>query len=123
MSLSVETIGDVWKFDRLITIEWLMKILWELYDFKDKDLQLAIKRCYVLESATWKEVEKHPVQVVSVLMAFMRLLAERDFMLEEMIEAYVDHGIRDAFEKAEDYFEDLKRIYGESMFFQSLSLV
>lgn len=123
MSLSVKTIGDVWKFDRLITIEWLMKILWELYDFQDKNLQLVIKRCYVLESATWKEIEKHPVQAVSVLIAFMNLLAERDSMLEEMVEAYVNHNIWDAFKIADDYLEDLNRIYGKSKFFQSVSLV
>lgn len=122
MSLSMKSITDVWKFDRLITIQWLMKILWELYDFKDKDLQHVLKRVCLFGGAAWDEIEKNPEQAVIVLFAFMRLLARGDAMLEGMIESFINGNVFDAYERAEKFFEYLKKIYGESMFFQSVHI-
>lgn len=123
MSLGLNPRIEFSRFDRLITIEWLMKILWELYDFNNRDLQLTIKRCSVLGDATWDEVEKHPAQVVCVLMAFMKLLAKRDSMLEEIVEIYVNNNIYEAFGKADKYFESLNEIYGKNDFIRGVDLV
>ena len=111
------------RFNRLITIEWLMKILWELYDFNDRNLQLTIKRCSVLGDVTWDEVKKHPAQVVCVLMAFMKLLAKRDSVLEEIVEIYVNNNIYEAFGKADKYFERLKKISENNDFIRGVDLV
>lgn len=122
MSLGLKNIRDVWKFDRLITIQWLMKILLELYNFKDEDLRCVLKRFYLFGGATWDEIEKNPEQAAIVLFAFMRLLARNDAMLEGMIESFINGNAFDAYEKAEKFFEYLKKVYGESMFFQSVHI-
>lgn len=123
MSLISRPVMDARRFDRLITIEWLMKILWELYGFEDRRLQAVTKRCEVLESMEWEEVKKNPVQAVSVLMAVMKLLAKNDPMFGEMVDTYISCGIWDAFVKADPYFEYLNRVYGKSVFLQEVNLV
>lgn len=123
MSLVTNSVRDVRRFDRLITIEWIMKILWEIYDFDDRNLRTVIKRCEVLEATEWEEVERNPVQAASILMAVIKLLAKNDPMLEEMIDTYIGCGIWDAFAKADQYFEHLNKAYGKSEFFQEVSLV
>lgn len=107
--------------DKLITVEWMMKILWETFDYNDERLKAAIEKYYLFDSSTWRDIEKNPAQAVTVIMAFLRVFTRDDKLLTEMVDTFTKEGTRSAFRKADPYFKSLKQRHGDLVWLDGIS--